>query len=109
MSPPKKPDKQTWTLLLTILNLVVLVGGGGVWVGVINSRLSANIEHDREHHNDVSKHMPFEAKIATFVTRNEHDREITLLRTRLAEDISAIRNDQTQMEQKIDKLIEHLN
>jgi predicted secreted Zn-dependent protease len=93
-------------MLVSILNLIVLILGGGIWVGRVESKMAANDRDDERHHGDTSKHMPFEEKVATFVTRIEHDREITLLRARLVEDVAAIRSDQRAMETKIDKLLE---
>lgn len=106
MTARKRPDKLTLTMLVSTLNLVVLVLGGGIWVGRIEGKIASNERDDERHHGDSSKHMPFEQKVKAFVTRIEHDREITLLRARLVEDVSAIRSDQRAMEVKIDKLLE---
>lgn len=102
----RRPDKQTLTLILSILNLVALIGGGGVWVGSIQQQQTANRKDDEKHHDNISMHMPFEQKIQTFVTRIEHDREITLLRSQLATDFGTLKSEQKDMQMKIDKLLE---
>lgn len=127
MTPPKSSRKigelNGWFSLLFRVQLllapIIFAGllGFGVWtVQTLSShstQIAVNERADHQHHTNTDKHMSFESKVATFVLRSEHDRDlndvsanVTLLRARVTEDMTALKTDIRDLELKVDRLLE---
>lgn len=97
--------------------MAVWVVGFEVWVAnsIMSLQRDAAVASETmiQHTVNSDHHMPFSQKVRTFVMRDEYQRSqasveqsVDQLRSRMTEEMAAMRADMAAMEKKVDRLLE---